>query len=217
MGSSRLPGKVLASIAGRSVLAHCLDRLLAADVGPVLVATTIRPEDDGVELEAGRAGVRTVRGPVDDVLGRFVQAVSAWDGPYVIRATADNPLVDAEGPGRLLRVLDTGGDYCTEEGLPVGAAVEAMRTSVLSAPPPRPTTGSTSRRSSGSMRTVSSCGRCRRPSTCAVRACASPSTRGPTSSSSGASSITAPARRPSASRTPSRLPIAPRPGRAWRD
>ena len=131
MGSSRLPGKVLAPLGDRSLLAQCIERLVAARVGEVLVATTTRPEDEAVVAEAHAAGVAVVRGPVDDVLGRFVAALDGWTGPYVIRATADNPFVDFDGPARLLRVLDGGADYAFEEGLPVGAAVEAMRVEVL--------------------------------------------------------------------------------------
>jgi spore coat polysaccharide biosynthesis protein SpsF (cytidylyltransferase family) len=131
MGSSRLPGKVLTQIAGRSVLAHCIQRLVAADAGEVIVATTTRPEDAAVVAEAQRLQVRAIRGPVDDVLGRFALAVVDWEGPYVIRATADNPVVDIDAPGRVLKVLDGGADYCVEEGLPVGAAVEGMRTTAL--------------------------------------------------------------------------------------
>jgi spore coat polysaccharide biosynthesis protein SpsF len=131
MGSSRLPGKVLAPIGGRSVLAQCIERLVAARVGEVVVATTTRPEDEAVVAEARAAGVEAIRGPVDDVLARFVAAVDGWTGPYVIRATADNPLVDIDGAARLLRLLDAGADYAIEEGLPVGAAVEAMRVGVL--------------------------------------------------------------------------------------
>jgi spore coat polysaccharide biosynthesis protein SpsF len=131
MGSSRLPGKVLASLGGRTVLAQCIERLIAARVGDVIVATTTRPEDEAVVAEARAAGVEVMRGPVDDVLGRFVAAIDGWTGPYVVRATADNPLVDIDGPARLLRVLDGGADYAIEEGLPVGAAVEAMRVEVL--------------------------------------------------------------------------------------
>jgi spore coat polysaccharide biosynthesis protein SpsF len=131
MGSSRLPGKVLAPLAGRTMLAHCIERLRAADVGDVLVATTKRPDDDAVVAEAGRLGVRVVRGAVDDVLGRIGQAVAGWNGPYVIRAAADNPMVDMDGARRLLPLLDEGADYCVEEGLPVGASIEAMRTDVL--------------------------------------------------------------------------------------
>jgi spore coat polysaccharide biosynthesis protein SpsF len=131
MGSSRLPGKVLAPLGDRSLLAQCIERLVAARVGEVIVATTTRPEDEAVVAEASAAGVAVVRGPVDDVLARFVGALDGWTGPYVIRATADNPFVDFDGPARLLRLLDAGADYAIEEGLPVGAAVEAMRVEVL--------------------------------------------------------------------------------------
>ena len=131
MGSSRLPGKVLAPLGGRSILVQCIERLLAARVGEVLVATTTRPEDEAVVAEAHAAGVAVVRGPVDDVLGRFIGALAGWTGPYVVRATADNPFVDIDGSARLLRLLDAGADYAVEEGLPVGAAVEAMRVEVL--------------------------------------------------------------------------------------
>ena len=133
MGSSRLPGKVLAPLGDRSILARCIERLQAARVGEVLVATTTRPEDEAVVAEAEAAGVDVVRGPVDDVLARFVGALDGWTGPYVIRATADNPFVDVDGPARLLRLLDAGADYAIEEGLPIGAAVEAMRVEVLRA------------------------------------------------------------------------------------
>ncbi len=131
MGSSRLPGKVLAPLGDRSILAQCIERLVAARVGEVLVATTTRPEDEAVVAEARAAGVDVMRGPVDDVLSRFIAAIDGWTGPYVIRATADNPFVDIEAAARLLRLLDAGADYAIEEGLPVGAAVEAMRVDVL--------------------------------------------------------------------------------------
>lgn len=145
--SARLPAKVLAEIAGQSMLAHCVKRLIAARVGEVVVATTTRPEDAAVVAEAQRLGVRAIRGPVDDVLARFVLAVADWDGAspsplgervgvrggptYVFRATADNPVVDIDSPRRLLRVLEEGADYCVEEGLPVGGAVEGIRTTAL--------------------------------------------------------------------------------------
>jgi spore coat polysaccharide biosynthesis protein SpsF len=131
MGSSRLPGKVLAPVAGRSILSHCIRRLQAAAIGDVIVATSTRPEDMAVVIEAQRHGVQVVRGPAQDVLGRFMLALEGWDGPFVFRATADNPVVDIDAPGRVLKVLEGGADYCVEEGLPVGAAVEGMRTSAL--------------------------------------------------------------------------------------
>jgi spore coat polysaccharide biosynthesis protein SpsF len=131
MGSSRLPGKVLAPICGRTILSHCIRRLQASAIGEVVVATSTRPEDMAVVVEAERHKVRVVRGSATDVLGRFLVATEDWEGPFVFRATADNPVVDIDAPGRVLKVLEGGADYCVEEGLPVGAAVEGMRTDAL--------------------------------------------------------------------------------------
>lgn len=131
MGSTRCPGKVLASIDGATVLAHCIRRLEASGVGPVVVATTGLAADDVTAREAGACGAAVVRGPTDDVLERFLLATVGWSGEWVIRATADNPAVDHQSAGRVLECLRGGADYVVESGLPVGAAVEGVRTSAL--------------------------------------------------------------------------------------
>lgn len=132
MGSTRLPGKVLREMAGSSVLSRCIERLLADEAAPLVVATTARGEDDAVQEEAVRLGVPCLRGPDADVLARFAQVVAVLEPIYVLRATADNPAVDIEAPGRVLDHLRRGGiDYVVERGLPVGAAVEGMRADAL--------------------------------------------------------------------------------------
>jgi len=132
MNSRRLPGKVQALIGGRTVLARCLARLLQASPVPVVLATTDRLEDDVLEAEAERLGVRTYRGPSADVLTRFIQAARMLGVDYVVRATADNPAVDMAAPGRVLSVMaSTGADHVTERDLPYGAAVEAVSVDAL--------------------------------------------------------------------------------------
>jgi spore coat polysaccharide biosynthesis protein SpsF (cytidylyltransferase family) len=116
------------------VLARCLARLLAGGSAPVVLATTTNAEDDALDREAEALGVRVIRGPEDDVLGRFVLASSVTRARYVVRATGDNPAVDIDAAGRLLRVLaDSGSDYVVEHGLPHGAAVEAVAVDALRA------------------------------------------------------------------------------------
>lgn len=131
MNSRRCPGKVLAEVAGRPLLHYCLARLQAARVGPVVLATSEQPADDGIAAAGAATGAAVVRGSLDDVLGRFDLAIRDWQGPYVIRATADNPAVDIEAAGRVLQHLEGGADYVVESGLPVGGAVEGVRTEVL--------------------------------------------------------------------------------------
>lgn len=132
MGSHRLPGKALAKIGQRSVLAHCLERLCKGMAAPVLLATTTNREDDVLELEAARLGVRTFRGPDADVLLRFVLAARSVSADIVIRATADNPAVDIDCAARVLKVIrSTGADHVVESRLPYGAIVEAVSTEAL--------------------------------------------------------------------------------------
>lgn len=132
MGSQRLPGKVLSRIHAWPLVEYCVRRLVAADVGPVVLATT-HLEDDRVLLEVGqRLGVATHAGPVDDVLARYAEVAGAFpEAGFVIRATADNPFVDIDAPGRVLKALSAGADYAVEEALPMGTAVEGVRREVL--------------------------------------------------------------------------------------
>lgn len=58
MAASRLPGKPLADIGGKPMIAHVLARALAADVGPVVVATD-SPEIAAATEKAGGRAVMT--------------------------------------------------------------------------------------------------------------------------------------------------------------
>ena len=132
MGSTRLPGKVLADLAGRSILEHCVERLRATSGLPVVLATTTLPEDDCLEQLGARLGITVLRGSDLDVLGRFALVVSTLQLSALIRATADNPAVDLDAPRRTLdQLVRTGADHVVECGLPYGAAVEAVAADAL--------------------------------------------------------------------------------------
>lgn len=130
--SRRLPGKALALVGGRPILARCLERLRDGGAAPVVLATTTNPEDDALAILARRQGFPVVRGPEQDVLHRFVLAAARFNATYVVRATADNPAVDIDAPRRVLRALvETGAEYVVESGLPYGTCVEAMTVDAL--------------------------------------------------------------------------------------
>lgn len=132
VGSTRLYGKALEAIGGRTLIEHCLYRLIQAGVARVVLATTTRPEDDVLDATARRLGASVFRGDADDVLTRVSDAARAYGLDPVLRATGDNPAVDVQAPGRLLAVLrSSGADYVRESGLPHGAAVEAMTAAAL--------------------------------------------------------------------------------------
>ena len=124
MGSARLPGKSLAPIGGRSLLARVVERLLHQGELPVVLATTTLLEDDMLCEEADRLGVTVVRGSADDVLGRYAFAASLLGGGQV-----DGP---QHAPLRTLDILlRSGADYVVDYGLPLGGTVEAMTTAAL--------------------------------------------------------------------------------------
>lgn len=97
MGSTRLPGKVLRQLAGRTVLGRVTRAVVASEaVDEVIVATTTDRIDDAIAAECGRLGVACHRGPVDDVLTRFIEVVKNHSADAVARFTADCPLLDPE-------------------------------------------------------------------------------------------------------------------------
>jgi spore coat polysaccharide biosynthesis protein SpsF len=132
LASTRLPRKALELIEGRPLLEHCLRRLESAGVARVVLATTSLDEDSALCDLATRLGIAVYRGSDTDVLGRMAGAAQAFDLDPVIRATGDNPAVDIDAAGRVLAALNgLHVDYVCEDGLPYGAAVEAVTRAAL--------------------------------------------------------------------------------------
>jgi len=133
MGSTRLPGKVLMKIRGKSILERAVSRLSAVpEVDSVAVLTTQLPQDDCIAEEAQRLGVLVYRGSELDVLQRFQDASICFKPGTIIRATADNPLIDIGSVSRIVRELRSRHlDYCVEFDLPYGAATEACTAEAL--------------------------------------------------------------------------------------
>lgn len=93
--STRLPAKVLLTVAGRSYLEHHLDRLSRTGL-PVIVATTTNFNDDLVVQLCDEDGFPVFRGSEDDVLSRFAGAAREHDLDGIVRVTSDCPLIDPE-------------------------------------------------------------------------------------------------------------------------
>jgi glutamate-1-semialdehyde 2,1-aminomutase/spore coat polysaccharide biosynthesis protein SpsF len=120
MGSTRLPGKVLAALGGRPVLRWVVDAAAAIPgCDRVIVATTSAPADDVVAAWCVASGVGYFRGDEDDVLSRFAGAAHAAKAEVVIRVTADCPLLDPEEAGKVLSAVMSGEfDYASNNDPP---------------------------------------------------------------------------------------------------
>lgn len=95
-GSTRLPGKVLAPLAGASLLERVVERALAADAGDVVVATTTLAEDEDVRRICEKRGFRCVSGPPTNLLERHVEAARTVGADFIAKVPSDCPLVDPE-------------------------------------------------------------------------------------------------------------------------
>jgi spore coat polysaccharide biosynthesis protein SpsF len=107
--SSRLPGKVLKPILGRSMLLHQIDRVRRArSLDELMVATSDEPSDDPIEAVCASAGVRCFRGSLNDVLDRFYQAALPLRPELVVRLLGDCPLADPDLIDRVVAFQGTG-------------------------------------------------------------------------------------------------------------
>src|SRR6185436_673084 len=95
MSSSRLPGKILANIAGQPMLTRVFTRTSrATTLDDVIFATTTDASDDPVAEYCDFSGIPFTRGNLYDVLDRYYQTAKQAKADYVVRITADCPVID---------------------------------------------------------------------------------------------------------------------------
>ena len=105
MSSTRLPGKVLLPILGKSLLARMIERLqMIRHEAAIVVATSDHEQDDIIQTEAGAIGVPCFRGSLDNCLDRHYQAGLKYGADVVIKIPSDCPLIDP-------RIIDEVLDY----------------------------------------------------------------------------------------------------------
>lgn len=119
MSSSRLPGKVLADLAGKPLLAHVLQRCLAIPLVDVVCCATVEgDEGDEIASVAERLGTVVMRGSREDVLDRYFRAAQALDAAVVVRVTSDCPLIDPNVCGQVLQLLHESGSDIACNNMP---------------------------------------------------------------------------------------------------
>ena len=136
MSSARLPGKMLAPLAGRPALAWLLERLdHAHDLDAVVVATSDDASDDPIAAFCADAGAACHRGALDDVADRMLGAARAHRLDAFARVNGDSPLLDQRLVDRGVALMREGGaDLVTNvrpRSFPPGQSVEVVRTDAL--------------------------------------------------------------------------------------
>ena len=134
MSSTRLPGKVMAQVAGAPMIGRQIERVRRARrVDRLVLATSTDPSDDPLAQYVQSLGVDVHRGPLEDVLDRYVGALEAF-GPaqHVARLTGDCPLadpqvIDATLALHLERKTDYAANTPAHRTFPKGLDVEVVR------------------------------------------------------------------------------------------
>tara|TARA_B100001123_G_scaffold362532_1_gene419746 strand:+ start:2295 stop:2981 length:687 start_codon:yes stop_codon:yes gene_type:complete len=133
LGSSRLPGKALKVISGKTLIDRVVDRVLKVKGQPmVVVAASENCADDGLVEHLQRRGIDVFRGPSEDVAARAGLCADYFKLDQFVRISGDSPFIE---PG----LIDLGLERAYNEEIdlvtnvfprtfPAGASVEIIRT-----------------------------------------------------------------------------------------
>ncbi len=95
MTSTRLPGKVLKTVLGKTLLEYHLERASRAQtIDELVVATTVNATDEPIVELCRQVKIPFFRGSEHDVLSRYFQCAQAHQAQLVVRITSDCPLID---------------------------------------------------------------------------------------------------------------------------
>ncbi len=135
ISSTRLPGKALLPLGGKTVLEWTLSSMKKVKADEYFLAV-----DEGSKEKlkpiADKNGFRFFAGSLVDVLDRFCRVINLSKADVVVRATADNPFLFYEAANDLVTEYfeqnkKTPLDYITYTGLPHGSGVEVFNASSL--------------------------------------------------------------------------------------
>ena len=135
-GSTRFPNKILKEIDEKSLLQIHLGRLnQCKKISKIIVATTIKDEDDLIYKKVIDWGFSASRGSELDVLDRFYQSIKNENVDWIVRVTSDCPLIDPVLVDEVIsfvqeRDVDYGSNSLVEH-FPDGQDVEVFKFSAL--------------------------------------------------------------------------------------
>lgn len=134
--SARLPGKMLMSVAGRSLLGRVIDRLgEARTLTRIMVATSTDGSDQPIADFCIKENISCYRGPLDDVAARFLAAAEREAADSFVRISGDSPLIDPALVDMAVAYYEV--DRCDlvsnvfVRTFPRGQSVEVVRTEAL--------------------------------------------------------------------------------------
>ncbi len=95
MASTRLPGKVLLKMAGKSIFEHHVERMKAVQgLDGVFLATSTDPKNKALIEEAERLNCGWFAGAEQDIVDRHIRLCERENADAFIRVTCDSPIFD---------------------------------------------------------------------------------------------------------------------------
>lgn len=97
MGSTRLWGKVMKKIMGKSTLWHLANRLKKSKfIDKIIIATTTNKKDDVIKEFASEYHLGIYRGSENDLVDRYYNTARKYNADVIVRIWGDCPLIDPE-------------------------------------------------------------------------------------------------------------------------
>lgn len=138
MSSQRFPGKVLAPLGGKPVIARVITRVTQVIPSEmVVVATSQEESDDALACYLRENGISVFRGPLDHVFSRFQLCLREFPCTWFFRICADSPFLDSTLMQKMMSYCDrTEVDLVTNvfpRTFPKGMSVEMLNSKSFAA------------------------------------------------------------------------------------
>lgn len=117
MTSTRLPGKTLKPLAGRSAFYHIVQRLRAVEgISDVYLATSKNSVNGPLIQEARQLGVKHYEGAEEDIVERYIEILRLEEAEVAVRCGGDKPLFSVEFTQHAISQLsDHDYVYCADQ------------------------------------------------------------------------------------------------------
>ena len=107
IGSTRLPWKVMLSLAWKPALWHDIERCKKCEnVEDIIIATTTNSEDNIIERLCIKNNVKYYRWSSNNVLKRYYETAKKYKSDNIVRVTSDCPLIEPEIIDELIKNFD---------------------------------------------------------------------------------------------------------------
>lgn len=95
MESTRLPGKIMKEIKGKSLLEHQIERIRKSKkIDQIIIATSVKESEQPIVALCEKLRIPYFRGSEQDVLERYYETAKHYGVDVVVRLTSDCPIID---------------------------------------------------------------------------------------------------------------------------